>query len=74
MKDDTRKQIHVGTSGWQYTHWIGVFYPEKIRSSSVLSFYAGQFETVEINNSFYQIPAKETLEQWSDTVQQIFFT
>ena len=51
----------------------GGFYPEKIRSSDVLSFYVGQFETVEINNSFYQIPAKETLEQWRDTVPADFF-
>jgi len=66
MKDKTSKQIHVGTSGWHYNHWKTVFYPETIPSSDWLSYYAGQFATVEINNSFYQMPEKETLEHWRE--------
>ena len=72
MKDQIRKQMHVGTSGWNYNHWKDVFYPRKMPSSDLLSYYAGHFTTVEINNSFYQVPAEETLQAWHDTVPDDF--
>ncbi|MFC4352628.1 DUF72 domain-containing protein [Fodinicurvata halophila] len=58
--------IHVGTSGWHYDHWVGPFYPEGMNSSDFLPFYAERFETVEINNTFYQLPDPETLARWRD--------
>ncbi len=56
--------IHIGTSGWQYKHWKGPFYPEDLYASDFLSYYSEWFHTVEINNSFYQLPKQETLSQW----------
>ena len=45
--------VHVGTSGWVYKHWKGIFYPEGLRPNRELEFYAERFPTVEINFSFY---------------------
>jgi len=60
-------KIHIGTSGWHYDHWSGPFYPERIAKKEYLRYYADQFHTVEINNSFYRLPGKETLIQWRDS-------
>lgn len=60
--------IHIGTSGWHYPHWKGPFYPLQYSDSALLSYYMKYFHTAEINNSFYQIPQKKTLELWRNTV------
>jgi uncharacterized protein YecE (DUF72 family) len=64
--------IHIGTSGWHYSHWIGPFYPEDLSKCDFLSYYADRFHTVEINNSFYRLPTKETLTEWRGMVQPGF--
>lgn len=58
--------VFIGTSGWHYPHWRGPFYPAELPAREWLSFYAQRFETVEINNSFYRLPAAETLTSWGD--------
>ncbi len=63
---------HIGTSGWHYEHWKGPFYPEDFSEKDFLTFYANHFKTVEVNNSFYHLPKKETFEQWHDTVEEDF--
>lgn len=60
--------IHIGTSGWHYAHWKGPFYPPDLPSSGYLAHYLQFFQTVEINNSFYKLPSKETFQQWRQTV------
>lgn len=57
-------QIHVGTSGWVYEHWQGRFYPEDLPHDQWFNFYAKHFHTVEINNSFYQLPSEDVFEKW----------
>jgi uncharacterized protein YecE (DUF72 family) len=49
-------KILIGTSGFSYDDWRGVFYPEKLSSSDFLSFYSGEFPAVELNFSYYRIP------------------
>jgi uncharacterized protein YecE (DUF72 family) len=49
--------IHIGTSGWHYTHWQGTFYPDGIKGPRQFNHYVREFLTVEINNSFYKLPA-----------------
>ncbi len=56
--------VHIGTSGWHYKHWKGNFYPGDLPASKLLRLYAEKFDTVEINNSFYRLPAASALEQW----------
>jgi len=64
--------IHIGTSGWHYGHWRGSFYPDDLSADRFLSYYAGRFPTVEINNSFYQLPSESTLGKWRDAVPRGF--
>jgi uncharacterized protein YecE (DUF72 family) len=64
--------IHIGTSGWHYDHWRGPFYPEDLTKEDFLKYYKSQFHTVEINNTFYQLPEKKTLEAWRNTVHSGF--
>jgi uncharacterized protein YecE (DUF72 family) len=60
--------IRIGTSGWHYKHWIGRFYPDKLRADKWLEYYAQHFDTVEINNTFYHLPREQTMVNWHDRV------
>lgn len=64
--------VHVGTAGWNYNHWAGPFYPQDLPQSEWLAFYADRFRSVEVNNTFYQVPEKSTLRRWYDTVPDDF--
>jgi uncharacterized protein YecE (DUF72 family) len=59
---------YIGTSGWYYDHWRADFYPEKLPKKDWLGFYARQFNTVEINASFYRLPQENTFTNWHDSV------
>ena len=54
----------VGTSGFSYPAWRGPFYPEKLPAAGMLGFYATAFPAVEINNTFYRMPAPTMLASW----------
>jgi len=56
--------IRIGTSGWYYNHWKELFYPAGLPKSKWFEHYAQHFDTVEINNTFYQLPKRETLKNW----------
>ena len=56
--------VHIGTSGWHYKHWKGQFYPADLPTTKWLQHYVDHFDTVEINNSFYRLPAASALELW----------
>lgn len=56
--------IHVGTSGWMYDDWRTRFYPAGLPKSRWLAYLLSQFPTVEVNASFYRLPARETFESW----------
>jgi len=58
--------LHIGTSGWQYDSWRGVFYPEGLPKTRWLEHYATRFSTVESNNTFYRLPQRATFEAWRD--------
>jgi uncharacterized protein YecE (DUF72 family) len=62
----------VGASGYSYKEWKGSFYPESIRPEGMLAFYAQHLSTVEINNTFYQMPKASVLEHWSEVVPEAF--
>ena len=59
-----RGALRIGTSGYHYDHWKGVFYPEELSKAEWFSYYARNFDTVEINNTFYRLPESETFEAW----------
>jgi uncharacterized protein YecE (DUF72 family) len=54
----------IGCSGWQYRHWRGGFYPPELPVSRWFEHYASVFDTVEINNTFYRLPERETFAAW----------
>lgn len=58
-------ETRAGTSGFSYKEWKGVFYPEDLPATEMLSYYAGRLPTVEINNTFYRMPKPETLDGWA---------
>jgi len=66
------RRAHIGTSGWQYADWRGRFYPEDVPQREWLEYYAGRFETVEVNNSFYRLPERDTFRAWRDRTPEGF--
>ncbi len=56
--------IRIGTSGWHYNDWAGLFYPADLPKSRWFEYYAGHFDTVEINNTFYRQPKPEIFTNW----------
>ena len=58
---------YIGTSGWHYDHWRHRFYPEKLTKTKWLEFYATNFTTVELNNSFYKLPSEVAFATWRDS-------
>lgn len=59
-------RLYCGTSGWNYKHWREVFYRRGLAQNRWLAHYSSQFDTVELNNSFYRLPEKVTFERWRD--------
>ncbi|BEH00267.1 DUF72 domain-containing protein [Bacteroides sedimenti] len=57
-------KLFIGTSGWSYKHWTGVFYPEEISPDKYLEYYLTKFDSVELNSSFYHLPFKSTVDGW----------
>lgn len=64
--------LRVGLSGFHYADWKGKYYPAELPTARWLSYYAREFDTVEINNSFYRLPQKEQFEQWRAQVPRNF--
>lgn len=61
---DHQAAARVGCSGWEYRHWKGNFYPETLPRQRWFAHYASVFDTVELNNSFYRLPQKQTMRSW----------
>lgn len=54
-------QLLIGTSGYDYPEWKGVFYPQDLKRADFLSYYATQFNALELNNTFYNMPTAQRL-------------
>jgi len=65
-------RIYIGTSGWNYPHWRGSFYPQQLPQTQWLRYYGERLQSVEINNTFYQLPERSALEQWKASVPDRF--
>jgi uncharacterized protein YecE (DUF72 family) len=60
-----RRRMRIGTSGYVYDHWAGAFYPEDLPRDDWFAHYAEHFDTVEINNTFYNLPGAKTFDGWA---------
>ena len=69
---DKKAKIHIGTSGWSYKHWAGIYYPDGLKPTDYLSYHSKQFHTAEINTSFYHLPKEETVKNWVKQVPDEF--
>jgi uncharacterized protein YecE (DUF72 family) len=66
------ESFHIGTSGWSYKHWKGLFYPQGLKATEWIIFYASHFRITEINASFYSLPLRETVINWTKKVPENF--
>lgn len=65
-------RLRLGTQGWNYDAWLGALYPSGTRPADFLSVYARAFETVEVDSTFYAIPATRTFESWAARTPEHF--
>ncbi|TMH34304.1 MAG: DUF72 domain-containing protein [Betaproteobacteria bacterium] len=68
----TAPRLLAGASGYSFKEWKGIFYPEKIKPEDMLAWYAARLPTVEINNTFYQMPKVPMLQHWADVTPESF--
>ena len=66
------KRLLAGASGYSFKEWKGEFYPQDMKPDAMLAWYAGRLPTVEINNTFYRMPAAAVLENWARTTPEGF--
>jgi uncharacterized protein YecE (DUF72 family) len=67
-----RGQAYIGTSGYQYNHWRGPFYPDDVPKKRWFDYYCRHFDTVEINNTFYRLPDAPTFDAWREQAPEHF--
>lgn len=65
-------KYYIGTSGWSYYSFKGIFYPQDTKPREWLKIYAQHFNTVEINVTFYKVPTKKTFEKWYNETPEDF--
>jgi uncharacterized protein YecE (DUF72 family) len=58
--------LYAGSSGFSFPSWRGGFYPSDARPEEFLRFYADRLNSVELNTTFYRLPAEEQFERWAD--------
>ena len=58
--------VRVGTCGWSYKEWAGVFYPKGLRPGEYLAYVAQHYPVVEVDSTFYHSPGRKTVEGWRD--------
>jgi uncharacterized protein YecE (DUF72 family) len=57
-------EIYSGCTGWSVKEWLGTYYPKGTKSQDFLQAYAHQFNTIELNSTYYRIPDKKTVNRW----------
>lgn len=65
-------KTRIGISGWRYAPWRGVFYPDGLRQRDELHYASRQFNTIEINGSFYSLQSPANYQRWYDETPRGF--
>jgi len=66
------QQVRIGTCGWSYQDWSGVFYPKGTAPGAYLTFYAERYPIVEVDSTFYRSPSRKMVEGWRDKTPEGF--
>jgi uncharacterized protein YecE (DUF72 family) len=66
------RRLFAGASGYSFKEWYGTFYPDKLKPDAMLGWYAERLPAVEINNTFYRMPATRVLENWVEATPADF--
>jgi uncharacterized protein YecE (DUF72 family) len=66
------QRLLAGASGYSFKEWKGMFYPDDMKPEGMLAWYSARLPTVEINNTFYQMPKAAVLESWSKSTPDAF--
>ena len=64
--------LRVGTSGWSYADWVGGFYPAGTKPGEYLGVYTGSFDIVEVDSTYYRVPALRTVQGWAAKTPESF--
>jgi uncharacterized protein YecE (DUF72 family) len=56
--------VRIGCSGWNYDDWRGRLYPEGLGKTRWLGRYAEEFDTVEVNSTFYRLASRDAVARW----------
>jgi uncharacterized protein YecE (DUF72 family) len=72
MRNKEKRRFLIGTSGWSYAHWRGIFYPEQWPRRRWFEYYSGMFSTVEVNATFYRRFKDLTYHKWYDKAPEGF--
>ena len=69
---EEKPRFHIGTQGWNYDAWVGPFFPVNTRPADFLPVYSRAFNTVEVDSTFYGVPALTTFQSWFDRTPDNF--
>src|SRR5262249_8134894 len=58
------RRLTIGCPIWSVKEWVGSVYPPKSKPTEFLRHYGEQFNGIELNSTFYQIPSAGTVDQW----------
>jgi uncharacterized protein YecE (DUF72 family) len=68
-------QLYIGTSGYDYPDWKGGFYPEKLARTKFLEYYSEQFNSLELNGTYYRMPTAQQMQNMIDrSCSKVMFT
>ena len=67
-----KPRVHIGTQGWNYDAWVGPFFPVNTRPADFLAVYSRAFSSVEVDSTFYGVPAPATFQSWYERTPHDF--
>jgi uncharacterized protein YecE (DUF72 family) len=71
-EERARGELRLGTQGWNYSAWVGSFYPDGTRAPDFLRLFSRAFDTVEVDSTFYAIPPVSTVRGWASRTPEHF--
>lgn len=67
-----QQKIRIGACAWSFEGWRGPFYPPDVPEAEWLGFYARYFPAVEVDSTFYSVPAENAVRRWAEATPAAF--